>query len=67
MPTRRMPAIPRNEATRLYLDQKISVNALARDYGVSAPYLTKLFKEWQVPLRGRKEAARLREADKREQ
>ncbi|WP_326595423.1 transposase [Streptomyces sp. NBC_01803] len=67
MPTRRMPVIPRDEAIQLYLDHKISVNALARDYGVSAPYLTKLLTDWKIPLRGRKEAAQLRKASKRDQ
>ncbi|WP_326599596.1 hypothetical protein [Streptomyces sp. NBC_01803] len=62
MPTRRMPVIPKDEAIRLYLEEKTSMNALARHYEVSAPYLTKLFKEWEVPLRSRREAAQLRVA-----
>ncbi|MGK5532924.1 hypothetical protein [Streptomyces sp. URMC 129] len=60
MPKRRMPTIPKDEAVSLYLDDKLSMNALARHYEVSAPYLTKLFKEWQIPLRNRSEAATLR-------
>ncbi|WP_326598347.1 hypothetical protein [Streptomyces sp. NBC_01803] len=57
--TRRMPELPKDELIRLYRAGR-SLNSLARDHGVSAPYLTKRFKEWNVPLRDRAQAAKLR-------
>ncbi|MEO3755857.1 hypothetical protein [Streptomyces sp. B6B3] len=59
MPRKPMPDIPRDEAVGLYRDGR-SMAALGRRYGVSAMWLAARFREWGEPVRGRREAQRVR-------
>ncbi|GAA1403137.1 hypothetical protein GCM10009639_47400 [Kitasatospora putterlickiae] len=53
------PAVDREEATRLYNDGT-SLSTLMGYYGVTRRRMEILFEAWEVPLRGRRAAARVR-------
>jgi transposase-like protein len=54
-----VPAIPRDEATDLYLREGWSIGRLARSYGTSRATLRNHLLAWNVPLRSRAEQLRL--------